>query len=235
MTDRVLVLTAGAVEVGDGAHWWQKDIVGVTWPSSLRRIGYMAFSMCSGIGGKLELPAHLEVVGPRAFIGCSGIFELRIKGSRTSVDWQAFCDCTSLARVVAPDHLVDAWLRDIDTVLGNDGIFGNCPNLRGTGWLVRLHADQKPLRRAYWHTTMHQEWCTAAAKECVLAVLLAEVRIDQLPVDEGLPSLDHNLWLYILEFIPRDALGRAYDTPCHIRGAYFHHGNLKKAALDPLR
>ena len=50
------------------------------------------------------------------------------------------------------------------------------------------------------------------AKECVLAVLVAELRVDLLPADEGLPTLAHDLWLYILEFIPHGKLG--LPSPC---------------------
>ena len=38
---------------------------------------------------------------------------------------------------------------------------------------------------------MHKDWFAVAAKECVLA----EVCADQLPLGQGLSSLDHNLWL----------------------------------------
>ena len=59
-------------------------------------------------------------------------------------------------------------------------------------------------------------WCTAAAKACVLAVLVAELRVDssagtrrsrRLHTQGPLPSLPHELWLLILEFVPRRELG----------------------------
>ena len=63
----------------------------------------------------------------------------------------------------------------------------------------------KPPRRRFWHPTMHA-WCTAAGRACVLAVLVAELRVDR-QEDHRLPSLPHELWLLILEFAPRRELG----------------------------
>ena len=65
-------------------------------------------------------------------------------------------------------------------------------------------------------------WCTEGANQCVLAVLLVELRRDRqasagVRVAKGvalateilpsLPSLPHELWLLIMEFIPRHQLG----------------------------
>ena len=46
----------------------------------------------------------------------------------------------------------------------------------------------------------------AAAKVCVLAVLVAGLRVDR-QEEPWLPSLPHELWLLILEFAPRRELG----------------------------
>ena len=62
-------------------------------------------------------------------------------------------------------------------------------------------------------------WCIPSAKACVLAVLIAELRIDrarryisrlsELQEFEArnLPLIKHDLWLLILEFAPRHELG----------------------------
>ena len=62
-------------------------------------------------------------------------------------------------------------------------------------------------RRRFWHPTMHA-WCTAAGRACVVAVLAAEPLLDR-EEDPWLPSLPHELWLLILEFVPRRELGAA--------------------------
>ena len=64
-----------------------------------------------------------------------------------------------------------------------------------------------PLRRRFWHPTVHA-WCTAAGRACVVAVLVAELRSDRQPVPAALPSLPHDVWLLILQFIRWRDLGR---------------------------
>ena len=82
--------------------------------------------------------------------------------------------------------------------------FRGCPVL-ATG--LTPHSAVPPLRRTLWHPTMHA-WCTDAAKACVVAVLVAELRSDrQEEATAPLPLLPHELWLLILEFAPRRELG----------------------------
>ena len=82
------------------------------------------------------------------------------------------------------------------------GVFARCPAL--AAGLTPFSAVKLP-RRRFWHPTMHA-WCAASAKACVLAVLVAELRVDR-QEDQRLPSLPHELWLLILEFAPRRELG----------------------------
>ena len=108
----------------------------------------------------------------------------------------AFAGCARLARVLAPDALAKGTMADLARV------FKGCPAL--ASGLTPLSAVKLP-RRRFWHPTMHA-WCTAAGKACVLAVLVAEPRVDR-QEDQRLPSLPHELWLLILEFVPRRELG----------------------------
>ena len=71
---------------------------------------------------------------------------------------------------------------------------------------AQAQAPAPLLRRTFWHPTTHT-WCTAAARECVLAVLVAELRSDRQPAPGVLPSLARELWLRILEFVPQRQLG----------------------------
>ena len=52
---------------------------------------------------------------------------------------------------------------------------------------------------------MHS-WCPPHSRKCVFTVLLLEVRLDATNMD--LPSLPHDIWLLLLEFIRRADLGR---------------------------
>ena len=99
-------------------------------------------------------------------------------------------------RVLAPDALVKGAMADPAKA------FAGCPAL--TAGLAPFSAA-KPPRRRFWHPTVHA-WCTAAGRACVLAVLGAELRVDR-QEDPRLPSLPHELWLLVLEFLPRRELG----------------------------
>ena len=132
-------------------------------------------------------------------------------GSEGEGGWQtgAFHGCASLARVLAPDGLARG-----ETAADPARVFKGCPVL-ATG--LTPHSAVPPPRRTFWHPTMHRPWCTPGQHACVLAVLVAELRVDMLParaedtteaLEDGLPSLAHELWLLILEFVPRCRLGR---------------------------
>ena len=56
-------------------------------------------------------------------------------------------------------------------------------------------------------------WCMPGQRDCVLAVLVAELRSDRQAEETApLPSLVHDLWLLILEFVPQCELGRPLDV-----------------------
>jgi hypothetical protein len=84
-------------------------------------------------------------------------------------------------------------------------VFVGCPVLAGAG--LTPYSAVPPLRRTLWHPTMHS-WCTPGQRDRVLAVLVSELRSDRQEEEEGvLPVLPHDLWLLILEFVPRRSLG----------------------------
>ena len=170
-------------------------------PKGLLQIGSMAFAGCADIRD-LHLPDGLETIGFGAFQHCSGITAVVLPAApRNPLATAglklegAFAGCTSLAHVLAPDDLVDPAT-----------VFTGCPVLT-TGGPTPFSAAKLPRRRhLFWHPTTHAAWCTDAAKACVLAVLVAERRVDA-QAEELLPSLAHELWLLILEFVPRHELG----------------------------
>ena len=184
--------------IGEGAFDSCTGIASLRIPHRVQSIGNYAFARCSDIAD-LDLPEGLQSIGDCAFLTCTGLETLVLPASLTSTGgghYGAFEGCTRLARVLAPDTLAKGDMADPAQV------FEDCPAL-DTG-LTPLSAV-KPPRRRFWHPTMHA-WCTAAGRACVLAVLVAELRVDQ-QEDPRFPSLPHELWLLILEFAPRRELG----------------------------
>ena len=214
--------------IGDGAFGCCSGIVDLHFPDTLRSIGDGAFAACSGIVD-LHLPDTLQSIGNMAFLGCSGIVDLHLPNTLQKIGNGAFRDCrglttillptgpidirddspysngafhgcTSLTRVLAPDTLVRGEASDPSKV------FEGCPVLTGAG--LTPYSAVPLLRRTLWHPTMHA-LCTLEQHECVVAVLVAELRSDRQEEETApLPLLVHDLWLLILEFVPRDQLGR---------------------------
>ena len=56
-------------------------------------------------------------------------------------------------------------------------VFQGCPVLAAG---LTPHSAVPPLRRTLWHPTMHHVWCTPRQRACVVAVLVAELRLDVL-------------------------------------------------------
>ena len=78
-------------------------------------------------------------------------------------------------------------------------------------WALPAGLDVRLPRREFRHPTMHG-WCSEQQRACVLAVLVVELRVDQQAdtpevVPGALPSLAHDLWLLVLEFVRRSDLG----------------------------
>lgn len=71
------------------------NITEITIPSSVKRIGYAAFQMCSGITN-LNLSEGLEEIGKYSFSSCSGIQELYIPNSVDVIDDGAFMMCSAI-------------------------------------------------------------------------------------------------------------------------------------------
>ena len=204
-----LDLPASLRSIGNGAFESCTGITSLRVPHRVQSIGEFTFNGCSGIAD-LDLPESLQTISYGAFFNCPGLETLVLPASLTSIHGStyggSFLGCTRLARVLAPDALVKGDMADPADV------FGCCPAL--ASGLTPLSAVKLP-RRRFWHPTMHA-WCTAAGRACVLAVLITELRVDnsagtrrsrRLHTQASLPSLPHELWLLILEFVPRRELG----------------------------
>jgi hypothetical protein len=81
-------------------------------------IGYQAFSGCSGLT-EIVIPDSVTTIWGGAFSYCSGLTEVVIGNSVTTIWVGAFANCSSLTEVVIPDS--------VTTILG--GVFYNCNSL----------------------------------------------------------------------------------------------------------
>ena len=213
-----LHLPTGLTTIPLGAFADCVCMTSINLPAGLKFIGPTAFQNCKAVVA-LNVNDELEYIGFGAFGQCISIESVMLPTSLKAIggvdvygdDDGAFAGCTSLARILAPDVFVDGTVKEAD---GQDALAGLCTVFKGcpalASGLTPFSAVKLP-RHRFWHPTMHA-WCTAAGRACVLAVLVAELRVDREEVPR-LPSLPHELWLLLLEFAPRHELGAPPPPP----------------------
>jgi hypothetical protein len=224
------------VSIGDLAFSGCSGIPVLHLPEGLRTIGIRVFDRCTGIVD-LRLPTALETIGKCAFSNCLGIQTLHVPDGVQQIDdgafyrcvgivsiylpetlgiisegavypriysdnyrtWGSFHGCTNVSIVLAPDNLVQGKTANLSKVFG-------CPVLSHIG--LTSYSSVPLLRRTFWHPTTYQ-WCTSYQHNCVLTVLVSELRLDrQNDAIAVLPVLAHDLWLLVIQFVPRHTLGR---------------------------
>ena len=191
-----LHLPASLRTIGNAAFAGCCNLATVEFPEDLVSIGHAAFKDCTALTA-LVLPAGLRSVGGESVLWDSSCQYVNFKG--------AFSGCTRLVRVLAPDALVRGDMADLDQRVDTADlveVFNGCPVLASG---LTPYSAVKPLRRHFWHPTMHL-WCTGAANAAVVALLIVELRVDQRD-QQPLPPLPHDVWLLILEFVERRGLG----------------------------
>ncbi len=93
-----LVIPEGVTRICSYAFYGFKSIETVKLPSTLKEIGYSAFSNCSNIKD-LSLPDAVEMIGGFAFFSCRSITKVELKENVEEVGMDAFGYCTSLKTV----------------------------------------------------------------------------------------------------------------------------------------
>lgn len=106
--------------IGNSAFYGCAGVTRVVFGDSLERIGSYAFGYCSNLSQEVVLPATMREIGSYAFSN-SGILAIR-SGGTTSIDDNAFQNCTSLVYADLPNVTVVA-------ESGNNQIFYNCISL----------------------------------------------------------------------------------------------------------
>lgn len=90
-------------------------------PSTVKTIGTLAFSNCSGFT-QLVLPDAMEILGPSTFSDCSGLTEIIFPSALQVIESHAFSDCSGLVSLTLPSSLQTIENR----------AFWSCTGLTGT-------------------------------------------------------------------------------------------------------
>lgn len=109
----------------------QKKQGTVTILESVTRIGYGAFSGCSGLTN-ITIHSNVKVIGDFAFENCSGLTSITVPASVTSMSWCVFLDCSGLTSIKYKDTMENwnkkfsgVWLPASCVVICTDGTISN--------------------------------------------------------------------------------------------------------------
>lgn len=107
-----VTLPEGLEEIGECGFYMIPTLETITFPSTLKKIGYRAFSEC-GLK-KVILPESVIDIGQSAFERCSSLQYIEFNAQQGIFDREIFSNCSSLEKVtigpkveVIPDYMCD--------------------------------------------------------------------------------------------------------------------------------
>lgn len=112
------VVPSSVVRIGTLAFSGCSGLTSLSLPSGLTEIGNGAFSNCSGLTS-LTLPSGLTEIGNDAFLNCSGLTSLTLPSSLTKIGDGAFVYCSGLTSLTLPSNLTEIGM----------GVFMGCSGL----------------------------------------------------------------------------------------------------------
>ena len=95
-----------------------EDKTSITIPDSVTKIGWGAFSGCTGLTS-VTIPDSVTKIGRYAFSGCTGLTSINIPDSVTRIETAAFSGCAGLTSITIPNGV---------TEIGDDA-FNGCTGL----------------------------------------------------------------------------------------------------------
>lgn len=117
-----ITLPETIVRIGHKAFAACSSLKEINFPNSLSSIGNHAFDGCSGFTGELKLPNNITTIGSGAFNNCSGFTgKLIIPNSITEIESNTFRYCKKISGVIFPDGLTNI----------SEWAFANCDALTG--------------------------------------------------------------------------------------------------------
>jgi hypothetical protein len=113
-SETTIELEEGTRGIASRAFYNQKNLVNITFPSSLVAIGKETFYYCTGLTD-VTFPSSLVAIGEEAFYGCTGLTSVVIPDGTTTIDRYAFASCSNLTSITLSATVnkigLDAFLR----------------------------------------------------------------------------------------------------------------------------
>lgn len=91
-------------KIGYGAFWLYPKLENIVLPDGIEEIGDWAFREIPEIK-TIHLPKNLKTLGKLAFYQCTGLTSIEIPSGITEINLQTFSGCTNLTEVKLPDGL----------------------------------------------------------------------------------------------------------------------------------
>lgn len=107
------------IEIASESFAQKQNITSIVIPSTVKKIGDLAFSWCSNLE-TVRFSEGLEEVGFSAFIYCSKLKEVQLPDSLHKIDESMFMNCSDLTNVNMSDNIEKI----------GDGAFKDCQNLK---------------------------------------------------------------------------------------------------------
>ncbi len=101
-------------EIMDGAFKGRSDLLSVTVPDGVTRIGAEAFYGCKALVSA-DLPDSVTSIGERAFYGCASLTSIQIPSGVKKIEDSAFYSCRSLRYAVIPDGVTAIGYRAFES------------------------------------------------------------------------------------------------------------------------
>jgi hypothetical protein len=91
----VAIFDEGVTEIPDGCFQGCDELTNVTLPSTLLRIGQLAFVECHNLT-EIVFPGRTTLIGQQAFAGCSSLASVKFPSTMNSIGAYAFAGCSKL-------------------------------------------------------------------------------------------------------------------------------------------
>lgn len=112
-----IVIHEGVTTVGNRAFYGMKNLINVTLPSSVNKLGSLAFADCFSLV-QIQMPA-IEQIGWGCFYSCESLVNIKLPDTLRAIGEKAFYRCLSLAGITIP-----AGVKEMGSL-----VFAHCANL----------------------------------------------------------------------------------------------------------
>ena len=103
-----VVIPSSVKDIGFGAFSYCRSLKSVNLPEGLKNIASETFKECTSLES-IVIPDSVEIIGSYAFWGCSSLREIEIPGKCNSIHTYAFEDCENLSRVILNEGVAVIW------------------------------------------------------------------------------------------------------------------------------